>query len=89
MKTFVLTTVIAALGAGSLAFSAGSASAYTVCNKAGECWHTDSRYKYREPGVVVHPDDWYFHQSWDKDHRWRNEEHRDRGYYRDGVWVHF
>ena len=91
MKAVILTTVLAALGAGTLVFSATSASAYTVCNRAGECWHTDARYKYREPGIAVHPDDWYFHRDWDhdKDHRWRHEEHRDRGYYRDGVWIHF
>lgn len=91
MKFILVTTVLAALGAGTLVFSAGSASAYTVCNRAGECWHTDARYRYREPGIVVHPDDWYFHRDWDhdKDHRWRREEHRDRGFYRNGVWIHF
>jgi hypothetical protein len=91
MKLIVLSTVLATLSAGTLAFSAVSAKAYTVCNRAGECWHTDSRYKYREPGITVHPDDWYFHRDWDHDkaYRWRHEEHRDRGYYRDGVWIHF
>jgi hypothetical protein len=90
MKLIVLTTVLATLSAGTLALSAVSAKAYTVCNRAGECWHADARYKYHEPGIVVHPDDWYFHQDWDHgDHHWRHEEHRDRGYYRNGVWIHF
>jgi hypothetical protein len=91
MKSIVLTTVLAALGAGTLAFSAGTASAYTVCNKAGDCWHTDARYKYREPGIVIHPDSWAKKRDWDHDKRYhmRTEEHRDRGYYRDGVWIHF
>jgi hypothetical protein len=38
--------------------------------------------------VVVHPDDWYFHQRWDDRHRWR-DYHEGRGYYRDGIWVPF
>jgi hypothetical protein len=91
MKFIVLTTVLAALGAGTLVFSATSASAYTVCNRAGECWHTDSRYRYREPGIVVHPDSWYRKRDWDHDkhYHWRAEEHRERGYYRNGVWITF
>jgi len=91
MKLIVLGTVVAALGAGALAFSAGSASAYTVCNRAGECWHTDARYKYHEHGIVVRPDSWYKARDWDheKHYRWRSEEHHDRGYYRNGVWITF
>jgi hypothetical protein len=91
MKKIVTTAILAALGAGTLALSATSASAYTVCNRAGDCWHTDARYKYREPGIVVHPDDWYFHQDWDHDHarHWRAEHHEGRGFWRNGVWVTF
>jgi hypothetical protein len=91
MKKIVVTAVLAAFGVGALAFSAGSASAYVACNRAGECWHVDNRYHYKEPGIAVHPDDWYFHRDWDKDkdHHWRHEEHHDRGFYRNGVWVTF
>ena len=90
MKKIVIAAVLGALSAGPLAVSATSASAAVVCNRAGECWHTDARYRYREPGIVVHPDDWYFHQTWDRDHRWRTEDHhRERGFWRNGVWVTF
>ena len=35
--------VAALIGAGSLAATAGSASAYVVCNRDGDCWHTEAR----------------------------------------------
>jgi hypothetical protein len=81
---------LAAAGATAVAtLLASSASAEVVCNRAGECWHTDHRYHYNPSvGVVVHPDDWYFHQHWDDQHRWR-EHHEGRGYYREGVWIPF
>lgn len=92
MRKIIATAVLAALGAGTVAFSATSASAYIACNRAGDCWHVDRRYHYREPRIVVHPDDWYFHRDWDhdRDHHWRREDHsRERGFWRDGVWVTF
>lgn len=72
---------------GAVGATAQSASAYVACNAAGECWHTDHRYN--PPGVTLrwHPDDWYFHRSWDHDH-WR-AYHPGRGYYRNGVWITF
>lgn len=90
-KKIVAAAVLAALSAGALALSATSASAYVACNHTGECWHVDQRYHYREPGIVVHPDDWYFHNNWDHGrYHWRAEEHHhDRGFWRNGVWVTF
>jgi hypothetical protein len=81
----------ALVGAGAMIAMADSASAYVVCNRSGDCWHTDSRYTYPGAGFNAYPDDWYFHQRWD-DHyryRWRGDYHRDRGYYRGGVWIQF
>jgi hypothetical protein len=76
----------AAMGAGALAMTATSASAYIVCNARNVCWHTHARYAYRPAfGLVVHPDSW----------RWRRRDHyvfRDhpgRGYWRNGVWITF
>ncbi len=92
MKTMLAAAALAALSLGTVALSAGSANAYVACNKSGECWHVDNRLHYKEPGIVVHPDSWYFHNDWDhdKDHKWRREEHhRDRGFWRNGVWVTF
>ena len=61
------------------------ASAYVDCN-GGDCWHTDRRE--HAPGVTIehHPDDWYFHQHWDRDRHW-HDYHEGRGYWRSGVWV--
>ncbi len=76
-----------AVALGALALSAQSASAYVACNAAGDCWHTDHRY--RAPGVTLqwHPDNYYFHRDWDHDH-WRgHQEHR--GYWRNGAWFNF
>ena len=76
---------------GGVAGLASSASAYVVCNRDGDCWHTDSRIRYPGPrvGYTYHPDDWYFHRTWsgDRDH-WR-DYHEGRGYWRGGVWVTF
>lgn len=67
------------------------ASAYIACNREGDCWHTDNRVV--RPGVRFdyHPDDYYFHERWDGDARrhWRSDYHRDRGYYRNGLWITF
>ncbi len=88
LKKLVLSALI---GAGALAASASTASAYVVCNRDGDCWHTDTRYRYPGVGFTYHPDDWYFHRTWrdnDRDH-WRSDYHRERGYWRGGVWVTF
>jgi hypothetical protein len=88
IKTLLLGAVI---GAGALVTMAGSASAYVACNREGDCWHTESRYS--RPGVRFdyHPDDYYFHQRWDRDNRrhWRSDYHAGRGYYRNGIWLSF
>jgi hypothetical protein len=80
--------VIGTLAVGALAASSVTATAYVVCNRDGDCWHTEARV--RTPGVTFdyHPDDWYFHRHWDSDreHHWR-DYHEGRGYYRGGVWI--
>jgi hypothetical protein len=84
MKNVVLGTLV--VFGTALGFVA-PASAYVYCN-GGDCWHSDSRFA--TPGVTVehHPDDWYFHQHWDRDrdHHW-HDYHDGRGYWRGGVWI--
>ena len=76
-----------ALSLGAVIAVAAPASAYVVCNPAGDCWHTDGNYRYPPAvGVQIHPDDWYFHQHWDDTHHYR-DYHDGRGYYKGGVWV--
>jgi hypothetical protein len=90
-KAILINISLAALmGAGALA-TASTASAAVACNRAGDCWHTDSRYKYdRDLHVQYHPDDWYFHQTWEnnKDRHYR-DYHTGRGGYRNGIWFSF
>jgi hypothetical protein len=90
-KVLASGALAAVLGVSALGVTAGSASAYVVCNAAGECWHTDHHYRYdRGVGVQYHPDDWYFHNDWahDKSRQWR-DYHAGRGYYRNGAWINF
>ena len=89
IKKIVLQAALgASIAAGALAATAAPAAAYVACNREGDCWHTDRRY--RVPGVTFsyHPDDWYFHQRWDNDRNRRfREYHEGRGYWRGGVWI--
>jgi hypothetical protein len=87
IRTMVLGTLAAV---GGLMAMAAPASAYIACNRWGDCWHTERRWA--PPGVrfEYHPDDWYFHRSWDDDRRWRwRAYHEGRGYWRNGVWITF
>jgi hypothetical protein len=84
MKRILTNASIAALvGMGTLA-TAGTASAYVVCNREGDCWHTENRHFDRGLGIVIHPDDWYFHQRGGRPLR---DYHEGRGYYRGGIWI--
>ena len=76
----------AAIGAGLMAATVTTASAYVACNRDGDCWHTETRL--RAPGVRFdyHPDDWYFHQRWDNTRHFR-DYHTGRGYWRGGIWI--
>jgi hypothetical protein len=88
MMTIRKLLIGAVIGAGALAATAGSASAYVVCNRFGDCWHTDTRYTYRPSwGIVVHDNNWRWRDG-DRDrYRWR--EHEGRGYWRNGLWITF
>lgn len=88
LKKLLLTAATAGtLAIGALAASSLTASAYIVCDRDGDdCWYSDARY--HAPGVHFdyHPDDWYFHQHWDRDHHW-HDYREGRGYWRNGVWI--
>lgn len=86
MKKTIVSALAGLLAAGAVTATATSASAYVVCNRDGDCWHTHARVV--RDGWAYHPDDWYFHRTWndDRDHHWR-EYHEGRGFWRGGVWV--
>ena len=86
IKNTMLAVVIA--GAGLLG-SVGGASAYVVCNHAGDCWHTDTRVHFSHIRLTFHPDSWWDHHksnhryTWhdvDNDHDWHH------GYWDHGTW---
>ena len=86
-KTISTAALALLMGAGALVAASAPASARVVCNRDGDCWHTESAP--RVPGVKfeTHPDDWYFHQHWDGADRHYRDYHEGRGYYRSGVWI--
>jgi hypothetical protein len=91
MKKLVATSAVTALlGVGALVASSTAASAYTVCNRYGDCWQVRDRYDYYPYtiGVRYYDDDWYRrHYGW-RHHYWRHYDY-DRGYWRNGVWIQF
>lgn len=88
-KNFAAASALTAMTiAGVVIATTAPASAYVVCNREGDCWHTETRYSYPGIGFSIHPDDWYFHQTWGADRHFR-EYNRGRGYWRGGIWVTF
>lgn len=78
----------AAISAGAIALTTGSASAYVVCNDIGDCWHVSDQYTYpSESRVIVHDDTWKWADTDAARYHWR--EHTGRGYWRGDVWVGF
>jgi len=86
MKAFKKLALSAVFAAGALALTATTASAEIVCNAEGECWHVHRHWGYHpEWGLVVHPDGWV----WGAGDHYRWHEHYGRGYWHNGVWIHF
>ena len=86
IRTIALATL---LGAGVVVAGTGAASAYEVCNRWGECWHTDYRYHYAPRlRVRFYDDGWFQRRHWGHRYHWR-ERHDGRGYWRNGVWTTF
>ena len=89
LKTAVSAAAITMfIAAGALVATTGAASARMVCNSTGECWHTEADYAYPGTGYTKHNDDWYFHQTWNAEHPYR-DYHEGRGYYKSGIWIGF
>ena len=85
-KTLATVAFATLLTAGTVAFTATTASADVVCNGEGDCWHTQDHYTYPPQAIItVHPDDW----KWKDNEKFRFHEHEGRGYWRGGVWIGF
>jgi hypothetical protein len=87
-KTFTTAALALLMGGAAVVTTAAPAAARLVCNREGDCWHTESRYRYPGTGYSYHPDDWYFHQTFGADRHFR-DYNKGRGYWRGGVWVTF
>lgn len=86
MRAYLKFAAAAALGAGMLAMTVGSASAAVVCNAYGACWHVRHPYAYPpEARIVIHPNGWHWGRR--EHYVWR--DHPGRGYWRNGVWITF
>jgi hypothetical protein len=89
MRRFKQVLLAAAIALGGIATTAGSASAYVVCNRFGDCWHTDTRVHFPHVRLTFHPDNWWErhkinrHYTWHDTaggHDWRH------GYWDHGIW---
>jgi hypothetical protein len=100
IRKLLTTGAVAALvGAGAFAATTSAASARTVCNSDGDCWHESTQYEYpASANMHFYGDDYRtthhdMERLNDNDHAqdhysWR-ENHDGRGYYQKGVWVAF
>ena len=86
IKTFALASAFAVAAAIAVA---APASAYTACNRAGDCWHTDTRVRFPGVAITFHNDKWwdtnkanakYHWHDADADHDWH------KGYWAKGEW---
>ena len=87
MPSLLKTAALSALAATAVvATTAPSASAYIVCNRWHQCWHTHTQYAYPASiGIAVYPDTWRWSgPGW----RWAGDRDA-RGYWAHGRWRRF
>ena len=85
MKTVILASALAA--ASSLV--AVPASAYTACNKEGDCWHTDTRVHFPHVSLSFHNDKWWDAHKTNARYHWHdtdNDHDSHHGYWAHGEW---
>ena len=88
-KTTISTAAFAAIVAAGVLSAATPASAYTTCNREGDCWHTDTRVHF--PGVTLsfHNNKWADSHRSDSKYRWHetdNDHDWHKGYWANGEW---
>ena len=86
MRIFDKITFAALMGVGALALMGGSASARTVCNEDGDCWHATTDYDYQPAfGLTIHQTTGNGRRA--RSMPWR--EHEGKGYWKGGSWKEF
>ena len=89
MKTLKTVLLAAALVAGGMAATADNASAYVVCNRAGDCWHADTRVHFPGVRLSFHPDSWWDHHKGNHHYTWHEVDGGHdwhHGYWDHGTW---
>ena len=90
MKPAFAKTLFAAVAtAGLLAVTAAPASAYTVCNRNGDCWHAASRFTVPKFALTFHTDKWWDANKKNKKYSWHdadNDHDWQHGYWDHGTW---
>lgn len=89
MKTFKTVLLAAALVVGGIAATADNASAYVVCNRAGDCWHADARVHFPGVDLSFHPDSWWDHHKGNHHYTWHEVDGGHdwhHGYWDHGTW---
>lgn len=86
LKNVLLAAIIAGAG---ITATAGSAAAYVVCNRFGDCWHTDTRVHFPGVRLTFHADSWWDHHKANRHYTWHElDSSRDwhHGYWDHGAW---
>ena len=80
--------VAALIGVGTFATPA---SAYVACNRFGDCWHTNHRYRDYPADLRIrfHSDRWERAHRHDHHYYWRDKRDNDRGFYDHDQWHEF
>lgn len=79
LNTLLRRSALAALlGVGAIVATAPAASAYVACNRFGDCWHTDDRYRIPHVSIRFYGDNW----NWRRHHyHWHDGSFAGRGYW--------
>jgi len=75
--------------AAAIFLSSGPASAYVACNRAGDCWHTDTRVHFPHVRLAFHSDKWWDRRRTDARYHWHdpdNDHDWHHGYWEGGTW---
>jgi len=86
-KNLVLASLLAA--ASGLCLASAPASAYTACNREGDCWHTDKRVHFHGARISFHNDKWWDRNSRNTRYHWHdadNDHDWHHGYWSRGEW---
>jgi hypothetical protein len=89
MKTLKNVLLAATIAVAGITATADSAAAYVVCNRFGDCWHTDTRVHFPGVRLTFHADSWWDHHKANRHYTWHElDSSRDwhHGYWDHGTW---